>query len=50
MGLKILIGLVALLVLFITHEISIAPIMEEIDDNYINDGNNTTNIVETGDE
>ena len=45
MGLKILIGLVALLVLFITHEISIAPIIEEIFD----DDNNAANIVETGD-
>lgn len=45
MGLKILIGLVVLLVLFITHEISISPIMEEIFD----DDNNEANIVEIGD-
>lgn len=45
MGLKILIGLVALLVLFITYEISIAPTMEEIFD----DDNNEANIVEIGD-
>ena len=50
MGLKIFIGFVVLLILFISHEISIAPIMEEIfDDDYINDDNNAANIVETGD-
>ena len=37
------------LFVFICHEISIAPLMDEIDDNYANEDNNAANIVETGD-
>ena len=50
MWLKFLIGFVALLILFLSHEISIAPYMEEINDDYIEEDNNAANIVEIGDE